>query len=235
MTELSQGQLTQCSERLGYQFVNDQYLREALVHRSWQAENNEPVSNERLEFLGDAVLGWVIADLAFHRLVDKPEGKLTDLRRSVVNMHALADVARGIGIGEFVLLGKGEEAAGGHDKSSILADALEALIGAVYLDGGPIPAFALVQRLMTQCIEEAIPHLATFDAKTRLQELCARLGLGVPSYETEGVGPDHERIFTATAIVGGHHYGSGDGRTKKAAEQVAALEACEAIEREFDA
>jgi ribonuclease-3 len=235
MTELSQGQLTQCSERLGYQFVNDQYLREALVHRSWQAENNEPVSNERLEFLGDAVLGWVIADLAFHRLADKPEGKLTDLRRSVVNMHALADIARGIGIGEFVLLGKGEEAAGGHDKSSILADALEALIGAVYLDGGPIPAFALVQRLMTTCIEEAIPHLETFDAKTRLQELCARLGLGVPSYETEGVGPDHERIFTATAIVGERHYGSGEGRTKKAAEQVAALEACEAIEREFNA
>jgi ribonuclease-3 len=235
MTELSQGQLTQCSERLGYQFVNDQYLREALVHRSWQAENNEPVSNERLEFLGDAVLGWVIADLAFHRLADKPEGKLTDLRRSVVNMHALADIARGIGIGEFVLLGKGEEAAAGHDKSSILADALEALIGAVYLDGGPTAAFALVQRLMTQCIEDAIPHLETFDAKTRLQELCARLGLGVPSYETDGVGPDHERIFTATAFIGGRHHGSGVGRTKKAAEQVAALEACEAIEREFDA
>jgi ribonuclease-3 len=115
MTELSQVQLDQCSERLGYVFVNSQYLREALVHRSWQAENNEPVSNERLEFLGDAVLGWAVADLAFHRLAEMPEGKLTDLRRSVVNMHALADIARGIGIGEFVLLGKGEEAAvGGH-------------------------------------------------------------------------------------------------------------------------
>jgi ribonuclease-3 len=235
MTELSQVQLDQCSERLGYVFVNSQYLREALVHRSWQAENNEPVSNERLEFLGDAVLGWVVADLAFHRLAEMPEGKLTDLRRSVVNMHALADIARGIGIGEFVLLGKGEEAAGGHDKSSILADALEALMGAVYLDGGPMAAFGLVQRLMTTCIEEAIPHLETFDAKTRLQELCARLGLGVPLYETDGIGPDHERVFTATAIVGNHRYGSGEGRTKKAAEQVAALEACEGIEREFNA
>jgi ribonuclease-3 len=235
MTELSQSQLTQCSERLGYTFVNDMYLREALVHRSWQAENNEPVSNERLEFLGDAVLGWVVADLAFHRLSEMPEGKLTDLRRSVVNMHALADISRGIGVGEFILLGRGEEAAGGQDKSSILADALEALIGAVYLDGGPSAAFDVVQRLLDNCIEEAIPNLDMFDAKTRLQELCARVGIGAPFYETSGDGPDHERVFTATAFVADHLYGTGEGRTKKAAEQVAALEACEAIEREFNA
>ena len=131
MSDLENSSLSECASRIGYEFQNSALLRQALIHRSWQAENNDPLTNERFEFLGDAVLGWVIADVAFHRLADMPEGKLTDLRRSVVNMHALADIARQLGIGEFLLLGKGEDAAGGRDKSSILADALEALIGAV--------------------------------------------------------------------------------------------------------
>ena len=229
MTDEVDPRLAQCAEVIGHSFTDSNLIYQALVHRSWQAENDEPFSNERLEFLGDAVLGWAVADIAFHRLAELPEGKLTDLRRSVVNMHALSDIARSIGLGEFMLLGKGEDAAGGREKSSILADALEAMIGAVYLDGGAQKAFAVVERLLASSIEAAIPNLEAFDSKTRLQELCARLGLGAPVYNTEGVGPDHERVFTAYAIVNGKNIGEGTGRTKKAAEQVAAHIAFESL------
>jgi ribonuclease-3 len=235
MSDLENSSLSECASRIGYEFQNPALLRQALIHRSWQAENSDPLTNERFEFLGDAVLGWVIADVAFHRLADMPEGKLTDLRRSVVNMHALADIARQLGIGEFLLLGKGEDAAGGRDKSSILADALEALIGAVYLDGGAPAAYEMVKRLLTDSVEEAIPHLEMFDAKTRLQELCARLSIGIPIYEVEGEGPDHERVFTAVLYVDGRAYGSGIGRTKKAAEQIAAVGAYDALVEQHNA
>lgn len=218
-----------CAARVGHQFADPSLVRQAFVHRSWQAEHGEPFTNERLEFLGDAVLGWAVADMAFHRLADMPEGKLTDLRRAVVNMHALADIARRLGIGELLLLGRGEDAAGGRDKSSILADTLEAVIGAVYLDAGPGVAFEFVRGLLRDPVEEAIPNLDAFDAKTRLQELCARLELGVPAYDTTGEGPDHERTFTAVVVVGGVARGAGTGRTKKAAEQVAASVAYDAI------
>jgi ribonuclease-3 len=221
--------LAECAVRIGHSFSKPELLREALLHRSWQAENDEQRSNERLEFLGDAVLGWVVADIAYHRLGDMPEGKLTDLRRSVVNMYALADIARELEIGDYILLGKGEVAGGGHDKTSILSDTLEALIGAVYLDAGFEAAFAFVERIMTPAIEKAIPHLEMFDTKTRLQELCARTGRGAPSYRTEGEGPDHERVFTARVFVAGKECGLGIGRTKKAAEQIAALGAYEAL------
>jgi ribonuclease-3 len=235
MSDLENSSLSECASRIGYEFQNPALLRQALIHRSWQAENSDPLTNERFEFLGDAVLGWVIADVAFHRLADMPEGKLTDLRRSVVNMHALADIARQLGIGEFLLLGKGEDAAGGRDKSSILADALEALIGAVYLDGGAPAAYEMVKRLLTDSVEEAIPHLEMFDAKTRLQELCARLSIGIPIYEVQGEGPDHERVFTAVLYVDGRAYGSGIGRTKKAAEQIAAVGAYDALVEQHNA
>jgi len=235
MSDLENSTLSECASRIGYAFQNPALLRQALIHRSWQAENSDPLTNERFEFLGDAVLGWVIADVAFHRLSDMPEGKLTDLRRSVVNMHALAEIARQLGIGEFLLLGKGEDAAGGRDKSSILADALEALIGAVYLDGGAPAAYEMVKRLLADSVEEAIPHLEMFDAKTRLQELCARLAIGVPTYDVEGEGPDHERVFTAVLYVDGRAYGSGIGRTKKAAEQIAAVGAYDALVEQHNA
>jgi ribonuclease-3 len=215
----------ECARRLGHEFARPELLREALLHRSWQAEHGESASNERLEFLGDAVLGWVVADIAFHLMSDMPEGKLTDLRRSVVNMYALADVARGLGIGEFIMLGRGESASGGHDKESILSDTLEALFGAVYLDAGPGAAFELVRRVMMPSIVEAMPNLEMFDAKTRLQELCAQLGIGAPEYVTRGEGPDHERVFTAHVRVAGVEYAPGTGRTKKAAEQIAATRA----------
>ena len=235
MSDSENSTLSECASRIGYVFQNPALLRQALIHRSWQAENSDPLTNERFEFLGDAVLGWVIADVAFHRLSDMPEGKLTDLRRSVVNMHALAEIARQLGIGEFLLLGKGEDAAGGRDKSSILADALEALIGAVYLDGGAPAAYEMVKRLLSDSVEEAIPHLEMFDAKTRLQELCARLSIGIPLYEVEGEGPDHERVFTAVVHVDGRSYGSGEGRTKKAAEQIAAVGAYDALVEQHNA
>ena len=234
MADVSDDALAECSQRIGHEFADQSLLRQALIHRSWQAENDSPITNERLEFLGDAVLGWVVADLAFHRLSDLPEGKLTDLRRSVVNMHALAEVARGLGIGEFLLLGKGEDAAGGRDKSSILADALEALIGAVYLDAGSVAAHRVVRSLMENLIEEAIPHLEMFDAKTRLQELASKLEAHI-HYKVEDEGPDHEKMFFATVFVGDRELGYGEGKSKKAAEQIAAEIACDVLNSELPA
>jgi ribonuclease-3 len=173
--------------------------------------------------------------MAFRRLEDVHEGKLTDLRISIVNQQALAECARELGIGEFILLGKGEDAAGGREKASILSDALEALIGAVYLDGGATAAYDLIQRIFSDALERAIPTMDMFDAKSRLQELCARQGLTIPKYVTEGEGPDHDRVFSSAVYVNGSIVGRGSGRTKKAAEQVAAVEACSALADSHDA
>ena len=211
--------------RLGYTFLDRSLLRLALVHRSYQAEFGEPDSNERLEYLGDAVLGWVIADHAFHRLPDDPEGRLSDLRQAVVNTHALADRARELGLGAFVLLGHGESTGGGRDKDSILADSFEAVIGAIYLDGGDRAAQEFVIHRLSASVEEMIPKIDSVDAKTALQEICAERGWNPPRYDTDGEGPDHDRVFTAKVLVDGRVSGSGRGRTKKAAEQVAAREA----------
>ena len=235
MTSVGDDALHACATRLGYSFINSDLLRTALIHRSWQAERGSESSNERLEFLGDAVLGWVVADMAFRRLEDVHEGKLTDLRISIVNQQALAECARELGIGEFILLGKGEDAAGGREKASILSDALEALIGAVYLDGGAAAAYDLIQRIFSDALERAIPTMDMFDAKSRLQELCARQGLTIPKYVTEGEGPDHDRVFSSAVYVNGSIVGRGSGRTKKAAEQVAAVEACSALADSHDA
>ena len=235
MTEMDLERLRECEAILGHQFSDITLLNTALVHRSWHAEHGGDVTNERLEFLGDAVLGWVVADIAYHRLSDDPEGKLTDLRRSVVNMQALATLARQLGIGRFILLGRGETAAGGGDKTSILADAFEAIIGAVYLDAGSKSAFDFVERFLRPSIEVAIPHLEMFDTKTRLQELCARTSRQAPVYQTDGEGPDHERVFTARVLINGREWGSGVGRTKKAAEQLAAAAAHDALTEHGDA
>lgn len=229
MADTSHDTLLACAAIVGHQFNQIDFLRTALVHRSWHSEHGGDVTNERLEFLGDAVLGWVVADLAFQRLAHDPEGRLTDLRRSVVNMHALADLARDMGIGEFILLGRGEDAAGGREKSSILADAFEAIIGAVYLDAGASGAYEYVRRLLTDSMEAAIPLLDSFDTKTRLQELCAHTNRQAPVYDVEGEGPDHERVFTARVLVNQREWGSGEGRTKKAAEQRAASVAYDAL------
>jgi ribonuclease III len=214
--------LASLSEELGHQFGNIALLRQALVHRSYIAESEEVDSNERLEFLGDAVLGWVIADLAYHRLPGDPEGRLSDLRQSVVNASALADIARSLDLGSYIFLGRGENAAGGRDKTSILSDAFEAVIGAVYLDAGPAAADAFVRRFLSSVVEEVLPRLDSFDNKTRLQELCSALSFSAPKYDTEGEGPEHEKTFTASVIIDGRIRGRGIGRTKKAAEQMAA-------------
>ncbi len=204
-------------------------MRRALSHRSWCAEVGGQPSNERLEFLGDAVLGWVIADLSYRNHTELPEGKLTDLRKSVVNASALAEVASEIGLGASLLLGKGEDSAGGRTKPSILSDALEAVLGAVYVDGGPEPAFALIDRLFTERMASAAQRLDRLDYKTVLQELTARQHDTAPVYVLSDTGPDHDKRFYATVIVQGVAVGEGEGRSKKTAEQAAAEQAWVAL------
>jgi ribonuclease III len=193
-----------------------------MSHRSWCAEHPDTQSNERLEFLGDAVLGWVVADLAYHRYDDLPEGALTGLRKGVVNALALAEVAGSLGLGEHLLLGRGEDAAGGREKPSILSDALEALFGAVYVDGGPDAAHAVIDRLIGLRLQGTVARLDFLDAKSRLQELAVRYGAGMPEYHTRSEGPDHAKRFFATVVIDGRIAGEGTGRSKKAAEQAAA-------------
>jgi len=202
-------------------FAEPALLVRAMQHRSWQAEHDAPESNERLEFLGDAVLGWVVADIAFSTFTDLPEGRLTDLRKSVVNANALADLARRVGLGPALLLGRGEDAAGGREKTSILSDAFEAVIGAVYLDAGPMVAYEKVKRLLLPAMRRALPDIDNLDAKTVLQERAARLGVASPRYEVTSDGPDHAKTFTARVAVGSV-VAEGTGPSKKAAEQQAA-------------
>ncbi len=220
--------LAALADRIGYRFVDWSLLERSLAHRSWCAETPGTISNERLEFLGDAVLGWAIADIVYHRYA-VAEGQLTDLRKSVVNAIALAEVAQAIGLGDHVLLGRGEAAAGGSDKPSILSDAFEAVLGAVYLDGGADAAFAMVERLVVPRMPETADAIGQFDQKTQLQELVARLGRGAPVYDLSSHGPDHAKTFRARVLVDGDVFGVGVGRSKKAAEQLAATEACAAL------
>jgi ribonuclease III len=200
-------------------------LKLAMTHRSYAYENGGLPPNERLEFLGDAVLGLVVTDHLYRTHPDLPEGHLAKLRASVVNMHALAGVARGLGadgLGAHLLLGKGEELTGGRDKASILADGMEAVIGAVFLEHGIEAARELVHRLFDPLLAEAPLLGAGLDWKTSLQELTASASLGVPEYRVQEEGPDHRKEFTATVVVAGQDRGSGDGSTKKEAEQKAA-------------
>jgi ribonuclease-3 len=197
-------------------------LERALTHRSYAYENGGLPTNERLEFLGDAVLGLIVTDTLFRKYPDLPEGQLAKLRAAVVQMRALADVARSLRLGSYVRLGRGEEGTGGRDKSSILADTLEALIGAVYFECGLTAADRLVHRLFDPVIDRSAGLGAGLDWKTSLQELTASGFLGVPEYHVEESGPDHQKFFRASVRVGGRTYGSGAGRSKKEAEQQAA-------------
>ena len=207
---------------IGHEFSNIGLLRQAMAHRSWCAETAGEHSNERLEFLGDAVLGWVIADIAFRQFDALAEGFLTDVRKSVVNASALAEVAESIGIGPHLLLGKGEALAGGAEKPSILSDAFEAVLGAVYLDGGTESAYAMVQRWVAPRMLTSVSRLNQLDHKTQLQELAARAGRSAPVYTVTSTGPDHAKSFQATVSLDGDVLGDGSGRSKKAAEQSAA-------------
>ncbi len=213
--------------------LNPALLERALTHRSYAYENGGLPTNERLEFLGDSVLGLVITTALFHNHPGLPEGKLAKLRASVVNMRALADVARRLGpygLGPYLLLGKGEEATGGRDKASILADTLEALLGAIYLDHGLQVATEVVHRLFDPVMADAAGRGAALDWKTSLQELTATLGLGVPEYHIGEAGPDHAKTFTAWAVVAGTRYGGVQGGSKKEAEQRAAEAAWRALD-----
>lgn len=197
----------------------------ALTHRSYAYENGGLPTNERLEFLGDAVLGVHVTEHLYRAYPELPEGRLAKLRSAVVNMRALADLARRLGdhgLGPLILLGRGETVTGGADKDSILADALEALLGAIHLDLGPQVAGQVVLRLMVPEIVAAVRTGAGLDWKTHLQEQCAAGGYGLPAYRIEQTGPDHSRSFTATVVLGETEYGHGAGRTKKEAEQEAA-------------
>jgi ribonuclease-3 len=231
-------------EALGADLPDD-LLTLALTHRSYAYEQGGLPSNERLEFLGDSVLGLVITEELFRRNPDRAEGELAKLRSSIVNTRALAGVARDLtcsglgdsglgdsGLGDYVLLGRGELNTGGHAKASILADTMESLIGAVYLQHGLEVARRMILRLFEDLLDTAPTLGAALEWKSSLQELAAVRGLGAPRYEVSAEGPDHDRLFTAFVLLGGEVYGSGVGRTKKEAELEAAAEAWTALDAE---
>jgi ribonuclease III len=214
---------------LGDPVLDPWLLDRALTHRSFAYEHGGLPTNERLEFLGDSVLGVVVTDTLFRVHPDLSEGRLAKLRAAVVNARALAEVARRIDLGRHIKLGRGEEATGGRNKSSILSDTVEALIGAVYLSGGFEASSAVVHLLFDPLMENAARLGAGLDWKTSLQELSAEHSLGVPEYVIADAGPDHEKTFTAQVRVGESLYGHGTGRSKKEAEQQAAETAYLAI------
>ena len=219
---------TELTDLLGIE-LDAELVELAFTHRSYAYENGGLPTNERLEFLGDAVLGLCVTDSLYRAHPDYTEGQLAKLRASIVNMHALAGVGKRIGLGGLLRLGKGEEQTDGRNKPSLLADAVESLLGAIYYQHGIETARAVILQLFGDLIESAPKVGAGLDWKTSLQELTANLGLGVPSYRLAEEGPDHAKQFTATVIVGGADRGVGTGRTKKEAEQKAASLAYESL------
>jgi ribonuclease-3 len=211
--------------RIDCQFGDPTLLELALSHRSYCAEHSAVEPNERLEFLGDAVLGLVVTDYMYRRYPLLPEGELAKIRASVVNADVLAEVAASIDLGPALRLGKGEDASGGRAKTSILSDALEAVIAAVYLDGGWATAHRVVLALLEVRIDEAAEGPGGRDYKSLLQELAAQRFERLPRYQVRDEGPDHAKQFFATVLVGGVARGEGEGRSKKQAEQAAAAAA----------
>jgi ribonuclease-3 len=212
------------AERLSV-VVDPDLLELALTHRSFAYENGGVAHNERLEFLGDSILGQAVTVMLYTENPDLDEGELAKRRASLVSSVALAEIARGIGLGDHIRLGHGEELTGGRDKSSILADTMEAVIGAVFLGAGPDAATSLVLRLVAPLLNDPNRFGASMDPKTSLQELAARLGRGVPAYVVTESGPDHSKKFHAVVVLGGTPVASGDGTSKKHAEMAAALQA----------
>ncbi|MFA9444760.1 ribonuclease III [Egicoccus sp. AB-alg6-2] len=210
---------------LGVHFDEPALLEQALVHRSWAFENGHAEPNERLEFLGDAVLALVVTDEIYHAHPEEQEGRLAKVRSAAVKTESLASIARDLGLGRFIRLGRGEAISGGADKDSILADTLEAVLGATYLDGGFATAYDLVERLFARRLLDLAGRDAALDYKTSLQELSAARFEQLPRYELHDTGPDHDKTFSATVLVAGEVVGSGTGRSKKQAEQTAAREA----------
>jgi ribonuclease III len=212
-------------ERLGVSFRDHALLDLALTHRSYAYENDVRETNERLEFLGDAILNLCVTDLLYEKFPDYLEGDLAKLRASLVSEPALADVAGELDLGDAIRLGRGESQSGGRSKPSIKADALEAVLGAVYLDGGIEEIRAVVKHLFGSRIEAAVGQEIPKDAKTRLQEIVTRRHGMLPRYRVTGSGPDHAKQFRAEVFVNDESCGVGEGRSKKEAEQAAAAEA----------
>lgn len=219
-------------EALGVE-LPEELLTMALTHRSYSYEHGGLPTNERLEFLGDAVLGLTITEELYHRHPDRSEGDLAKLRASIVNTQALADVGRGlsdVGLGAYLLLGKGEESSGGADKSSILADGVESLLGAIYVQHGLETSRTVILRQFAELLDTAPTLGAGLDWKSSLQELTAARGMGAPSYVVTSTGPDHDKEFTATVVIAEVEYGTGTGRTKKEAELKAAAAAWNSLD-----
>jgi len=217
---------------LGVSLRDRDLWRQALTHRSYAYEQGGLPTNERLEFLGDAVLGIIITDALYAEFPDQAEGELAKMRAALVNMTVLADVSREIGLGDLVLLGRGEEMTGGRDKSSILADTLEAVFGAVYLDRGIRASRKVVLGLFLPRIRGQVEGGVVHDYKTTLQELAAARLSVLPEYQLTESGPDHAKRFKAVVARGGASYGMGAGRSKKEAEQAAARVAVERLRAE---
>ncbi|MBC7595644.1 MAG: ribonuclease III [Kineosporiaceae bacterium] len=215
---------------LGVPDLDADLLRHALTHRSYAYENGQVPNNERLEFLGDSVLGLVVTAALFTNHPDLPEGQLAKLRAAVVSAKALAVVARTLGLGEHLLLGRGEETTGGREKSSILSDTVEAVLGAVYVQFGIERAAEVIHRVFDPVMAAAAELGAGLDWKTSLQEIAANNALGVPTYVLDGTGPDHDKRFTASVVVGTTTFDGGSGHSKKEAEQQVAEIAWLAIE-----
>jgi len=220
------------NEALGVE-LEPSLLQLAFTHRSFAYESASKETNERLEFLGDSVLGLIVTEELYKRYPDLDESRLSPLRSGVVNMRALADIARTLELGSHIRLGKGEEVTNGRDKNSLLADALEALIGAIYLQCGFEKCTEIVRRLIASTMDSAVARGAGLDGKTALQELAASLGKGAPEYVVSEEGPDHDKDFTATAMVAGIAVAVGTGKSKREAEQVAARIAYESLKTEL--
>lgn len=224
-------ELAALADRLGHRFGDLSLLEQAFCHRSWCAEHSGP-SNERLEFLGDSVLGLAVTDFAYATYPALPEGALAKMRASVVSSVSLASLAQELGLGRHLRLGRGEESTGGREKPSILADSLEAVIGAVFVDGGWPAARGVVLQLVEARIVAAAEGPGVQDYKTRLQELVARRYDGPLRYAMTEDGPDHDKRFVAAVVVGGDAVGTGAGKSKKQAQQAAAQDAWERLVRE---
>ncbi len=222
--------MRELTARIGIE-LPETLLKQSLTHRSFAYENSLEETNERLEFLGDSVLGIVITEELYQKYPQAAEGELAKLRAAIVNARALADVAREIGLGEFLMLGKGEEFTGGRDKSSILADSLEAVLGAIYLSHGLDKTSKVILKLFSSIIENSVDLGAALDWKTSLSEVMFSKKLGSADYLISEAGPDHDKQFTAKVIVNGQEFGTGTGKSKKTAEQNAAKEAFEKLSK----
>ena len=218
--------MEELEERIGYHFVNQELLRQALTHSSFSNEQKSGVhikDYERIEFLGDAVLEVVVSDYLYHSNLNIPEGELTKMRASMVCEPSLAFCARDIELGKYMFMGKGEENTGGRERDSIIADGMEAVIGALYLDSGMEEAKKFIFRFILNDLED---KQLFFDSKSTLQEIAqGRFKSGVRYEPVDEKGPEHDKTFTMKVWIGNECMGEGNGRTKKAAEQQAAYQA----------